>query len=329
MLKMAKIMLLNIVFTCVYVNTVFGEIVEVSPVQRRYYLESKIELEAIPGYDIEEEGTSPTKKIFDLTSVVFSKRYDIGYSPNFDSKEYVLSYNSGKSKKDEEVRKQAETISVNKANKINRKFKNDKENIILYQIGVYSMMYNIGFEKGNFRYETNHENYFHGLDQSPSWYIYIPYNFHHPYVIPTNLPVGEYKLPIFSVVGILREIKKGNSPIKLLDLQIDNIQKDGDKSIISWHIPETELAIFETTNSKKKKMFFQEFFTAEGQMTCDPDGVIQKYHTQVHHDVYLNRIHVENYHRISNGELLNEEFIDDTRKFNISECGEKSNQAER
>ena len=318
--KMPITSALDLILLVVCVSNAFAKIVEVSPVQMRYYLNSKIELEAIPNYDIEDEGTSPTKKIFNLTSVLFSRRYDIGDYPNFDSKEYVISYNFNKSAKDQKIRKLAETINANEAGKRNGIFRHENKSKILYRMGI--IMANIGFEKGNFRYETNPEKYYQGRDHRPEWYIYIPYNFHHPYVIPTNLPVGKYKIPIISIV---RDIKRdGKSPIKLLDLNIDNIQKDGDKSIISWHIPETELGIYEKMNSKSETLFYQEFFSAEGQITCDSDGVIQKYHTRVHHDLYLNRIHVENYHRISKGKLLNEEFINDTRKFNIEDEGEKN-----
>ena len=142
---MVKITALNIVLTCIFSNSAFAKIVEVSPFQRRYYLVSKIELEAIPDYDIEDKGTSPTKKTFHFESVLFSKEYPIGDSSNFDSKENVISYNSGKSAKDKEIRKQAETIHSNDSEKRNREFKHKKNNKILrhyfYQEGRLEQSY--------------------------------------------------------------------------------------------------------------------------------------------------------------------------------------------
>ena len=292
-------------------NSLWAEIVEVSPVQRRYYLESEIELEAIPNYDIEDEGTSPTRNIYDFESVVFSKEYQFGNNSDFDSKEYVISKISEKSQKDKEIKKLAESISPEKARRFNRSFRNCSK--LLSQIGGYVIMGKIGYERGNFKYESDSEKYFHGTEHWPGWYIYTAYNFHHPYSIPTNLPVGEYRLPIISTILSLKKDRK--SPIKLLDLYIDNIQIEGSERRISWQIPETELARYEKLNSKKKKLFLEEYFSAYGEITIDQKAVIKSYNTKVYHDVYMNTIQVEKYHRNSKGILTKVEYLNKTVKF--------------
>jgi len=287
-------------------GTATCEIYESDPIiERRYFLTSKLDLEAYPEYRIEDNNTSPTRAILDFASVVFLKEIKFPDYKYFNTREYMLGNICNKSEISS-LKISAKTITDVNARRKMGHFKEIEKNKIMFEIGGYFAMSLAGYHKGCFGYESAENNYFNQTDINS--YNSVPYNFHHPGAIPTHLTEGKYQIPIFGVVRLEKEYGK------ILNLEISKIAFDNANKILYWNIPDTKIGGFSKLNSKGEEVSYKEFFSAKGEIKCNADSVIQSYHTEITHQLYHNQKQVEDYHRITEGELIDQKVLDETKK---------------
>ena len=282
------------------------EIYESDPIiERRYFLTSELDLEAYPEYQIEDNKTSPTISILEFASVVFLKEIRIPDYKYFKTREYMLGNIENKSDISS-FRKTAETITEDNSRRKSGAFRKNKKNRLMFDIGGLVMGF-VGYDKGGFEYENDITKYFNGTSAlTPD--MFIPYNFHHPGVIPTHLPEGNYQIPINGVVFLGEEFGK------ILNLEISRIEYVNETKIIHWNVPDTKIGDCSDINSKGKEVISVEFFSASGEIQCNTESVIQSYHTEITHQVYHKQKQVEDYHRITEGELIDQKILDEKQK---------------
>ena len=306
---MKRIIFMVIISTfSVFLHTekVTCEIYESDPIiERRYFLNSKLDLEAYPEYRIDDKNTSPTSSILDFASVVFLKEIRIPNYRYFKTREYMLG-NIGNKSEISSLRNLAKTITEVNARRKRGKFKKNKKNRIMFEIGGLAMGF-VGYNKGGFEYENDIKGYFNETSAvTPD--MFIPYNFHHPGVIPTHLPEGNYQIPIIGVVPL------GEESGKILNLEISQIEYVNEAKRIHWNVPDTKIGGLSKFNSKGEKVSWIEFFSASGEIKCNSDSVIQSYLTEITHQVYHNQKQVEDYHRITEGELIDQKILNEKEK---------------
>lgn len=282
------------------------EIYESDPIiERRYFLTSELDLQAYPEYRIDDKNTSPTSSILDFASVVFLQEMRIPDYRYFKTKEYMLDNIVNKSEISS-LKNSAKTITEVNARRKRGEFKINKKNRIMFEIGGLLMGF-IGYEKGGFEYENDITKYFNETSAvTPD--MFTPYNFHHPGVIPTHLPEGNYQIPINGVVPL------GEKWGKILNLEISRIEYVNETKIIHWNVPDTKIGELNKLNSKGEEVSWAEFFSASGEIQCNTESVIQSYHTEIRHQVYHNRMQVEDYQRITEGELVNQKTLNKRAK---------------